>query len=227
MDIKNYPMSNFLNSSYNLNVSGAYIIYVPDNETSVNLADRCLESCRKINFPAYLYEGFDGTGNELVIPEHLKNQSWFKWLKITDHYQSLAEIACSLSHISLWVKCMEQDQPLVILEHDAIMIKPYLNHEIYNGIVYLGSQDELRIPKKYDKLIPQFSAINKNWNFIHRAHAYSIDPAAARKLFKNVLDRGIYESADVMIKADDVAIIQTGFYAYDLPGETIIKTRKK
>jgi hypothetical protein len=30
-----------------------------------------------------------------------------------------------------------------------------------------------------------------------------------------------------MIKTDDVAIIQTGFHAYDLPGETIIKTRKK
>ncbi len=220
-------MKNFLNSSYNLNVSGAHIIYVANNQTSEDLAYRCLESCKKINFNADLYQGFDGTGNELIVPDHLKNQSWYKWLKVTDHYQSLAEVACSLSHISLWVKCMEQDQPLVILEHDAIMVKPYMKHEIYNGIVYLGSQADLKIPKKYDNIIPQFSAINANWNFINRAHAYSIDPAVARKLFTNVLDRGIYESADVMIKTDDVAIIQTGFYAYDLPGETIIKTRKK
>lgn len=220
-------MNNLFYHSYNLNVSQAYIIHVKDNPVSVDLAQRCLNSCNKINFKASLYEGFDGTGKEIIVPDHIKHQSWYKWLKITDHYQSLAEVACSLSHISLWVKCMEEDQPLVILEHDAIMVKPYVKHEIYNGIVYLGSQSDLRDTEKFNKLIPEFSAINKNWNFINRAHAYAIDPAAARKLFTNVLDRGIYESADVMIKADDVAIIQTGFYAYDLPGETIIKTRKK
>jgi hypothetical protein len=207
-------------------VSAAHIIYVPGNQVSETLADRCLKSCQQINYPAVLYAGFDGTGTELQIPEHIRNQSWYRWLRVTDHYQSLAEIACSLSHIALWVKCMTDDQPLVILEHDAIMIKPYLKHEIYNGIAYLGSQDQFSQPTQ-KKLIPMYSSINRNWNFIHRAHAYSIDPAAARKLFSRILDRGIYESADVMIRADDVAIIQTDFYAYDRPGETIIKTRKK
>ena len=122
---------------------------------------------------------------------------------------------------------MELDRPIVILEHDAIMVKPYNTHQVYNGLVYLGSVENLRDPTLNQNLIPRHSAINKNWNFINRAHAYSIDPAAARKLFTCVLSRGIYESADVMIRADDVAIIQTDFYAYELPGETIIKTRKK
>lgn len=217
----------FLFNTYKLQVENAYIIHVPTNEVSVDLANRCLQSCNKLNYKAILYEGFDGTGSDLVVPTHLINQSWYKWLKVTDHYQSLAEIACSLSHISLWVKCMELDQPIVILEHDAIMVKPYTIHEIYNGVVYLGSVDNLRTSEISKNLIPIQSAINKNWNFINRAHAYSIDPAAARKLFTCVLSRGIYESADVMIRTDDVAIIQTGFYAYELPGETIIKTRKK
>lgn len=219
--------NNFLYNSYDLSVEGAYIIHVPTNYNSYDMALRCLESCKKINYKASLYEGFDGTGSELIIPEHLKNQSWYKWLKVTDHLQSLGEVACSLSHISLWVKCMELDRPIVILEHDAIMVKPYLIHQVYNGLVYLGSVENLRDPTLEQNLIPRHSAINKNWNFINRAHAYSIDPAAARKLFTCVLSRGIYESADVMIRADDVAIIQTGFYAYELVGETIIKTRKK
>lgn len=219
---------NFLYNSYNTNVEGAYIIHVPGNDISVNMAQRCLASCKKLNYNASLYEGFDGTGSELKIPEHCKNQSWYKWLKVTDHYQSLAEIACSLSHISLWVKCMELDRPIVILEHDAIMVKPYNIHSVYNAIVYLGSIDNLRNPGLEKKtLIPMHSVINRNWNFINRAHAYAIDPAAARKLFTCVLSRGIYESADVMIRADDVAIIQTDFYAYELIGETTIKTRKK
>lgn len=219
--------NNFLFNSYNLEIAGTYIIHVPQNYVSVDLANRCLDSCVKVGQKASLYEGFDGTGSELVVPSHIQNQSWYKWLKVTDHYQSLAEIACSLSHISLWVKCMELDRPIVILEHDAIMVKPYITHEIYNGLVYLGSVDNLRNPEVGKNLIPRHSAINKNWNFINRAHAYSIDPAAARKLFTCVLSRGIYESADVMIRVDDVAIVQTGFYAYELPGETIIKVRKK
>jgi GR25 family glycosyltransferase involved in LPS biosynthesis len=221
-------MNNFLVNSYDLNISNCYIIYLSNNDVSKKLSERCLNSCKKINYSATLHEGFDGTGKEIIVPEHLKNESWYKWLKVTDHYQSLAEIACSLSHISLWVKCMELNRPIVILEHDAMMLKPYNTHQIYNGIDYLGCYDQLKNNNfMSNKIIPIFSSINQNWNFINRAHAYSIDPASARKLFSNVLTRGIFESADVMIRADDVAIIQTGLYAYDLPGETTIKTRKK
>ena len=212
--------------SYEVDVSNAYIIYLPNNTISVDLANRCLESCKKINYSATLYEGFDGTGDEIKVPTSLKDQSWYRWLKVTDHQQSLSEIACSLSHISLWAKCMEEDRPIVILEHDAIMIRPYKQHVLYNGIAYLGCNDDLKKSRDTNSLLPWFSSINKNWHFINRAHAYAIDPPAARKLFINVMDRGIFESADVMIKADDVAIIQNNFYAYDLPGETTITQRK-
>jgi hypothetical protein len=219
--------SNFLNNSYNFDIENTYIIYFPNNYISVDLANRCLDSCKKINQKAELYEGFDGTENELKIPEHLKNQNWYKWLKVTDYQQSLSEVACSLSHISLWVKCMELDRPIVILEHDVIMIKSYKKHQIYNGIGYLGSIEYLRSPELINNRVPMYSSINKNWNFINRAHAYSIDPAVARKLFTCVLSRGIYESLDIMIRADDVAIVQNELYAYDLPGQTVINSRKK
>lgn len=214
----------FLYQSYDRKISNAYIIHVPNNLTSTTLAQRCLDSCKKINYPAILWPGFDGTGDDIIIPDNIRHQSWYKWLKVTDHQQSLSEIATSLSHISLWVKCMELDSPIVILEHDAIMVKPYTEHAIYNGIVYLGSKENLHTNKQ--SLIPLLSSINNNWHFINRAHAYAIDPAVAKKLFVQVLDRGIYESADVMIRTDDVAIIQTDLYAYDEPGETIIKVRK-
>jgi hypothetical protein len=96
--------TNFLYTNYNRTVSQAYIIYVPNNSVSQTLADRCLKSCQDINYPASLWAGFDGTGADLIIPDNIRRQSWYRWLKVTDHYQSLAEVACSLSHISLWVK---------------------------------------------------------------------------------------------------------------------------
>jgi hypothetical protein len=214
-----------LNRSYNLQVFGTYIIYLPNVEKSVEFAERCLESCQRIGQKAELFEGFDGTGKEIIVPDHFKNQSWVKWLKVTDHFQSLTEVALSLSHIALWVKCMEVDQPIVILEHDAIMVKPYDIHPFYNIISYLGCQEQLALNSL--PAIPMHRTINNNWHYINKTHAYCIDPPSARKLFLNVLDRGIFESADVMIKCDDVGIVQQGLFAYeDDRGYTTIPARK-
>lgn len=199
--------------SYDHNVLGAFIIYMPNVPISVQMAERCLESCKNVDQKVELFEGFDGTSGEVKIPKHLENQSWIKWLKVTDHFQSPTEVACSLSHIALWVKCMEEDRPLIILEHDSIVVKPYNYHPFYNIISYLGCHEQLgqnNLP-----ITPVHSSINKNWNFINRAHAYCVDPQVAKRLFLNVLDRGIFETSDVMIKCDDVAIVQYDFYAYD------------
>ena len=218
-------MISSLHRSYNMEVEQAYIIHLPNNSTSQLLATRCLESCKKVNMPATLYAGFDATTKEMTVPAQVKQESWYKWLKVTDHHLSATEVACALSHISLWAKCMELDRPIVILEHDAVMVQPYLHHQAYNAVVYLGCNEQLTT--QGGSLIPPFSSINKNWFFINRAHAYAIDPAVAKKLFTLVLDRGIFESLDIMIKADDVAIVQTGIFAYDAPGPTTIVNRKK
>ncbi len=216
---------NFLYRSYDLSVDCAYIIHLPGNQESLSMAQRCRWSCDRVGMPCQLYTAFDGTGTELKIPEHLAQAGWYRWLKVTDHHLSMAEIACALSHISLWVKCMEQDRPLVVLEHDAIMLKPYQTHPVYNAINYLGCKQQLETAG--GSIIPPLSSINKNWYFINRAHAYAIDPAAAKNLFQLVLQRGIFESLDIMMKIDDVAVIQSDLYAYDEPGLTTIATRKK
>jgi GR25 family glycosyltransferase involved in LPS biosynthesis len=202
-----------LYKKYDNSVLGAFIIHMSNVPKSVEMANRCLDTCKSVGQKAELFDGFDGTLGEIKIPKHLENQSWVKWLKVTDHFQSSTEIACSLSHIALWVKCMEEDKPLIILEHDAIMSKPYNHHPFYNAISYLGCHEQ--IGKNTLPITPIHSTINKNWNFINRAHAYCVDPYVSKRLFLNVLDRGIFESADVMIKCDDVAIIQYDFYAYD------------
>lgn len=190
------------------------------------MAERCLDSCRKVGQRAQLFEGFDGTKGIINVPSHLRDKDWVKWLKVTDHFQSPSEVAVSMSHIALWAKCITEDQPLIVLEHDAIMVKQYNTHMYYNAIAYLGCKEQLQ----QDNISPTpiYSSINKNWNFINRAHAYCIDPSTARRLFNIVLERGIFESADVMIRCDDVSIIQPGFYAFDKDdGFTTQTTRKQ
>lgn len=218
-------MLDSLFKKHSTDVLGAFVIYLPNSSVSVQMADRCLESCNKVGQRVELFEGFDGTKGSIKVPEHLRTSDWVKWLKVTDHFQSASEVAVSMSHIALWVKCMTEDRPLIILEHDAIMVQAYNSHPFYNAIAYLGCKEQLghsNLPPT-----PMHSSINRNWHFINRAHAYCVDPSTARRLFTNVLDRGIFESADVMIKCDDVAIVQPGFYAYDKDDGLSTQTKRK
>lgn len=211
----------------NVDIESAYVIYLPGNATSQRLADQAMMSCNRVNMPVRLWAGFDGSSDAIMTPGSLQNQDWINWIKIYDHFQSPTEVACSLSHISLWAHCMTIDQPIVVLEHDAVMVKALTRHRFYNTIQYLGCKEQM-VPGADIENQSWFSSINQNWIFINRAHAYSVDPAVARRLFTMVLERGIFESLDVMIMADVVGIVQDGIYAYDNPqGTTTITNRKK
>ena len=73
-------------------------------------------------------------------------------IKITDHYLTRGEVACALSHISLWAHCVKIDQPIVILEHDAVMVKAFTQHQSYNSIVYLGGSEWAERDRKSTRL---------------------------------------------------------------------------
>jgi len=210
----------------NMTVDKAYVITLKNNELSEKLSRRCQLSCDRVEQPYQVWDAFDGTSGEIIIPENLQNQNWIKWIKQYDTELSVTEVAVYLSHASLWAHCIEINMPIVILEHDAIMVKPYLNHHGYNQIVYLGGREQAAgwavTP------IPPMAQKNPNYKFILRAHAYAIDPLSAKNLLAYTLKYGINESLDITIRTDVFSVMQGGFYAYDLPDiETTITKRKK
>lgn len=217
-----------LDNCSDLTVENAYIITILGNSLSEELSSRCQTSCSQIGQPYTIWEAFDGTNNSTIkIPEHLKNQNWLSWIKQYDYELSISEVACYLSHISLWARCLDIDKPIVILEHDAIMLKPYTNHIGYNQIGYLGCYEQQVQGWKVSPT-PIFAAKGNNYKFMLRAHAYAIDPHSAKNLMASTLKYGINESLDVSIRADVFNIIQPGLFAFDLPAkQTTIANRKK
>ena len=211
-----------LNFSYRQEVAGAYIITLLGNDDSERLADRCMESCLKVGQKAECYPAFDGTGETIIDPHR---RQWVNLIKQTDQNLSQTEVACALSHISLWAKCVEQDQPLIVLEHDALMVQAFPVHTVFNSIMYLGSREQ----KAGWKVMPTppHATNGPNYHFICRAHAYSIDPAVAKNMLAHVIKYGIHESLDIMLRADIFPMCQTGFYAYDEPEGTTIINRKQ
>ena len=105
-----------------------------------------------------------------------------------------------------------------ILEHDAIMIKPYLRHNYLNNIVYLGGTEQIHGSLKSEDTIPPHASDHQGLDrFICRAHAYSIDPLMAKNLVSYAIHHGIITTADAMMRFDMFGIVQDGVYAYDNP----------
>jgi GR25 family glycosyltransferase involved in LPS biosynthesis len=200
--------------SYDTTPSKAYIIRIKDHKGSEKKAARCAESCTAVGQPWEYWDAYDGTGDYILTPYHHINGSVLDMVKVTDHYLTRGEVAAALSHISLWQKCVLQDKPLVVLEHDAVMVQPYLDHSVYNSICYLGGHEQAT--QGWQVLpTPPHASEGPNYHFICRAHAYAIDPAVAKNLLAHVLKFGICAPLDIMIRADIFPIHQRGVYAYN------------
>lgn len=200
--------------SYNSKVNTAYIIRLKNNETSVQMADRCAKSCENVGQNYVFWDAYDGTKDGIKVPQH--HNVAMELIKITDHYTTKTEVATALSHISLWVECIKLDSPIVILEHDAIMLQPYHEHKLFNSIAYLGSKEQYH--NSWPVLpTPIHASEGPNCHFMCRAHAYAIDPIIAKNLTAHVIKFGIHAPLDIMIRTDIFPIHQMGIVAYDEP----------
>ena len=199
--------------SYNVEVDKAYIIRVKNNNKSEALAKRCADSCDKVGMSYQYWDAYDGLDGEIMPPDH--HSQIMKMIKITDHYMTRGEVACALSHISLWAKCVEQDQPIVILEHDAVMVQAYTQHAVHHSICYLGSNEQVNLGWQVLPTPPHASE-GPNYHFICRAHAYAIDPQVAKNMLAHVLKYGINAPLDIMLRTDIFPVHQMGIFAYDV-----------
>lgn len=215
----------YLFRSYDVSVESAYVIAIRGNETSESLARRCVESCHAVGMPVQTWDAFDGTRpGDIVIPSHSAECSYMSILKVMDNYLTKAEVALALSHISLWLRCARVDRPIVILEHDAVMVKRFERFRGYNTIVYLGCTEWAREGWAIHD-IPLHGSDGPNKHFILRGHAYAIDPAVAKNMLAQTLKMGIYAPLDEMIYADLYNISHDGLYAYDAAGPSTVVNR--
>jgi hypothetical protein len=201
-----------LTYSYNQTVSKAYIIRIEHHAESETKAKHCADSCDLASMAWEYWDAYDGIQDPIKPPSH--HGGIPAMVKVTDHYLTRGEVACALSHISLWQKCVLDDEPIVILEHDAIMVKPYTQHAVFNSICYLGSNEQVN--QGWQVLpTPPHASEGHNYHFICRAHSYAIDPSVAKNMLAHVLKYGINASLDMMVRADIFPIHQMGVFAYN------------
>ena len=223
-------------NKHEMAVEGTYIISIQGNKVSEQLTQQCLASCKEVGQPnVQVFPAFDATGSKIKVqqhdlglpvgelgsikvPEFLQGQAFLNFLRLKRCDLLMTQIACFLSHYSLWCMCLDKDMPIVILEHDAVMVKPFLRHNYLNNIVYLGGSEQKRGSLRDTDTIPPHASDQQGLDrFICRAHAYSIDPIMAKNLVSYAIHHGIITTADAMMRYDMFGIVQNGVYAYDNP----------
>jgi len=205
-------------------IESAYIITMKGHEKSEFYANRCAKSCESVGMPYKIWYGYDGSGDSIKEPDHLVDSDFMSMIKVTNRNMQRGEICACLGHISLWNHCIKINQPIVIMEHDAVMLKRIEEIESYNAIVYLGGAEWVKRGWKIYP-IPPHASMGPNYSFICRAHAYAIDPIVAKNMIAYVLQEGIHAPLDCMLKATIFNITHQGLYAFDDENESTILRR--
>ena len=141
------------------------------------------------------YEFFPAVDGKRV--RHLSKNIWPEWIDpILNRKMNVGEIGCLLSHYTLWQKCVDLDEPIVIFEDDIQL----LNYDPALVEQALESNDFVYISRKQmDEDLPDRPG------YSYWLCAYAITPLAARQL----LDTNILQN---MIPADEYVPVMLGVH---------------
>jgi hypothetical protein len=201
----------------------AFVITLKDNESSVRLSNKCLESLEENGYDGEAFDAHCGQESSEYLasynvkpisnPEvpyfHLYNQ----WTSVT------GTIGCFASHFNLWLKSMTLNESIIIMEHDAKILRPWDNFH-WKDILHLDWEGSIRrrnmrgLYDSYDRVMSDsvfrmgFSpgeaagVISMNCNY-----AYAIKPHAAKILVNEAVTNGWF-AADRFIR-EPLVLIET------------------
>jgi glycosyl transferase family 25 len=96
----------------------AFIIRLDGNSLSEQLADDVFKSALDVNLEPEFFSAINRTNVDEFLDFH--NITVAKDKKMREP----GTRGCFASHYSLWLKTIELNEPIVILEHDAILLRP-------------------------------------------------------------------------------------------------------
>jgi GR25 family glycosyltransferase involved in LPS biosynthesis len=173
-----------------------FCIALKDNEQSIKMLTDCLSSAKIHSWNIKTYWGF----NKNFITEQTWKDVGLISAPDKKFQKRIGAQGCFLSHYHLWLKCLELSEPIIILEHDAVIIGPF---------------PEINTDKDLIKLYRSTRSINNDqftgkWSV--GSQGYYITPAGADKLITWSKENFGYH-LDVMIGTN---ILNYGYLDYDL-----------
>jgi hypothetical protein len=196
-----------------LQVSGANL----KNDYSALIKDVCIfqgpssgvaiESAKRFNLNHILLESFNILDRnfisvddyntlqikEIVLPEQYKNVEWINQVRLTNHKIEHNEVCRILNHMMAWHYSMKKNKPIIVMEHDTILNAAHDFHMPRNSINALATNT--------------YNMHNENYICMHKPYAYSVDQFSSKRLFNLIMEQGIREPMEFMIRIDQFNVI--------------------
>ena len=153
----------------------AFVIYVPIEE-SEKCAARCITSAAQFGLKVELFRGVTPTDRPIQLAEEL-NIPTANFQEKYSRYENC--VAAFLSHRRLWEFSSQNDEEVLIFEHDAVVIDP-IPDVPYRGVLSYGHPS-------YGKWVtPPTLGVNKlvSKQYLPGAHAYRVKPEAAKVMLE-------------------------------------------
>lgn len=204
-----------------------FIIHLPDHKQSVAYANESFRSCKNKNFDVELFAGYHYKNIDkfIDIPNFMKNSRAENFFKEGNMNRFLSKRSIFANGYTLWKKCVELNEPIVILEHDSICVRKW-DFPKFSDVLILNIEDAFYQKcyrdfwKKTNKKPPLLNkGVHKynspflyHWNNVYYnslkmpgAAAYAIKPLGAEKLIKSAEKYG-WEQNDHFINTFNVNI---------------------
>lgn len=116
-------------------------IYTKEHNSSIKIANRCISSGKKFGYNVELYAAVFWKNLNKIHKDLGLKQKYIPCqhtIKLTSTKCSAARMANGTTHYMLYKWAVEHDEPICILEHDAIFVGT-LPKVKYNGVIQISS----------------------------------------------------------------------------------------
>ena len=183
----------------------AFIIYLKEVQSTIDSALECKRTAREYGLDAWLMEGFTPSrADQFIKEQNLK--PYFPGPKLFQiKWQKGGVRGCMISHYHVWKKCIELNEPIVVLEHDSRVVSETYRAD-FEDVLHLDAHRFEQDPDKGKSLVVEdFVNIRKGENQLMGTYGYVIKPHAAERLIKGAHEDGITAS-DMFVKDKYVRI---------------------
>lgn len=189
----------------------AYVITLLEHDYSERVATRCINSAEGID--VNYWPAFDPESGEDAMRMIGVEWTWDKGGAGLKHHSyggcDKARIACAMSHYNLWLNCYTSDKEFMILEHDAVFIRPFEEFK-FTGICQIndpagatprGDWWHDQMVKRGNGVWPKTKVLGSGRpDGLAGNSAYVIKPAYAKMLVDLVQEHGLWPNDAIMCR---------------------------
>jgi GR25 family glycosyltransferase involved in LPS biosynthesis len=167
----------------------AFIIYLKEVQSTVDAALECKRTAREYGIDAWLMEGYSPSrADQFIKQNNLKpylpgpKLYGIKWNKPGVR-------GCFVSHYHAWLKCVELNHTIIVLEHDARIVKELPTID-FSDVLQLG-YNKNGVDDASKSYIEENTFERKGVKMLEGTHAYAVTPQGAQKLIDAVSTHGM------------------------------------